>query len=96
MSKKFQGMVLGILVLTLAAGTPPAYALLGSIKKKANSAKKTATSTASHAASDVKNTAQNAANSSTAQKTKSTVTQADHQTKQMVGQLSDVFSKVTD
>lgn len=107
MSKKIHGIVLGILVLTLMAGTPPAYALLGSLKKKASSAKNTVTSTASSAkntatstASSAKNTAtqtaSNVAHSDKAQNAKQKVVRADQQAKGMVGQLSDVFSKVTD
>lgn len=92
MVKKLQGIVLGLLVLTLAAGTPPAYALFGSIKKKANSAKNTATSTAS----SVKNTASKAANSDASKNAQKRLTRADQQATAMVGQLSDTFSKVTE
>jgi len=103
MRKKLQGIVLGMLVLTLVAGMPSAYALLGSVKKKASSAKNSVASTASSAkntvtstASSAKNTAtqtaSSAANSSAVKKVKA----GDQQAKVMVGQLSEVFSKITE
>jgi len=105
MTRKLQGIALGILVLTLAVGIPPAYALLGGLKKKANSVKNTATSTASSAkntaASTVSSvnhqatqTASTVVNSEKAQTAKKRVTRADQQATSMVGGLADVFGKI--
>lgn len=96
MSKKLHGVVLGFLVLALAAGTPPAYALFGSIKKKANSAKNTATSTASSVKNTATQTASKAANSDASKNAQRRLTRADQQASSMVGQLSDTFSQITE
>lgn len=94
MSKKFQGAVLGILVLTLVAGTPPAYALFGTVKKMGTAFKNGATNTASSAKNTAASTVSSANHAAT--KTASRARAGDKQAKQMVGQLADVFSKITE
>lgn len=94
MSKKIQGIVLGVLVLTLAGGTPPAYALLGSVKKKASSAKKTATSTAGSVKNTATQTASKAVNSDASKNAQRRVGLADKQAKAMTGQLADTFDQI--
>jgi hypothetical protein len=92
MSKKVQGVVLGMLILTLAGGTPPAYALFGSVKKMGSAFKNGATNTASSAKNAATSTVSSVNHAAT--KKASEVKKADQQAKQVVGQLSDVFEKI--
>ena len=92
MSKKLQGVVLGILVLTLVTGIPPAYALFGSVKKMGSAFKNGATNTANSAKNTATSTVSSANHAAT--KKASEVKKADQQAKVMVGQLAEVFSEI--
>lgn len=94
MAKKLLGAVLGILVLTLVAGMPPAYALFGTVKKMGSAFKKGAMNTASSAKNTATSTVSSANHAAT--RTASEVKKGDQQAKQVVGGLSDVFSKITE